>query len=195
MSTSIGKGGFAAAILMVSLALAASRNLVDYSQSLFEKKQLAREQADAPSHCESEDGVACNRAERRQLYALLESMGSDRSYHQPEHRTAVFVADDGFRDGVYIDEVRDSRLQRCAIQPFSIPGITGMPLLDGIAARKSGCPFDSYGYQYLPDHGTSSNLGQETPCSMAREHGFAQVAVIQKQDGHFVAEKRSCDPT
>jgi hypothetical protein len=127
---------------------------------------------------------------RHNLYALLERLGRDPSLHRGD--TGVYVADPAFFEGAYIDRPSDTILDRCAIQPFSIPALTGMPLVAGLRARHNGCKYESYAYQYLPPREIAEAAILTKPCALAQLRGLQKVVVIERTNTNFTASRLDC---
>lgn len=183
-------GRWAAALLLMGcLATATGWNLVEYHRAMGKKFELAQQTAALPMGCDLDD-KACERAVRHNFYALLQALKQDPTYVKQQY--AVFVDDPRFFSGAYIDKPFDTLLMPCAIQPFSIPALTGMPLLSALHERGNDCAYNSYGYQYLPNHASASEADLEDACALAHDRGFSHVAIIHRQDERFVAERRNC---
>lgn len=127
---------------------------------------------------------------RHNLYALLERLGQEPSLHRGD--TGVYVADPAFFEGAYIDRPSDTVLERCAIQPFSIPALTGMPLVAGLLARHDGCKYQSYAYQYLPPREIVDAAMLTQPCALAQLRGLHKVVVIERRNTNFTASRLDC---
>lgn len=176
-------------VLMGGLATAAGWNLVDYHRVMGKKLEVAQQMATLPMGCDIDD-KACERTVRHNFYTLLQALKLDPAYSK--QRYAVFVDDPSFFAGAYIDQPYDTLLKPCAIQPFSIPALTGKPLLGALHARDNGCAYNSYGYQYLPNHAPASEADLEDACTLAHDRGFTHVAIIRRQGEGFVAERSDC---
>lgn len=128
---------------------------------------------------------------RLQLYSLLNSLGNDKSLHA-SNRFGVVVLDPDFYRGRYIDKPLDTILKSCAIQPFSVPALTRMPLLSPFAPESENCRYEAYGYQYLPARHPMGSDDKTNPCELAKIRGFAHLVVISKDGDAFVEKRVDC---
>jgi hypothetical protein len=180
--------GFIGLALMCAMG-AMLNNVQSYHLLLLQQKQqvegMAVSLAARGEHNENSDAIL-----RHNFYSLLETLGRDSSLHHGD--TGVFVADAAFFDGTYIDKPVDTLLERCAIQPFSIPALTGMPLVAALRARQTRCTYDSYAYQYLPGHEPIDPTILSQPCALARLRGLRNVVVIDRKNITFTASRLDC---
>jgi len=167
-------------VLSYRLLLQKQENQADVIAASFE---------DRKAQGEGEGGNADMQV-RRNFYALLEGLGRDPTLHRGD--TGVYVADPAFFEGAYIDRPSDTVLDRCAIQPFSIPALTGMPLVAGLFARHDGCKYESYAYQYLPHREIADAAILSKPCALAELRGLRKVVVIERKDRNFTASRLDC---
>lgn len=165
-------------------------NVLSYRLILQQREQQAEGLA-ASLAVPTEHDESANEILRHKLYTLLEMLGKDPSLHHGD--TGVFVADPAFFDGTYIEKSPDAVLERCAVQPFSIPALTGMPLIAALRARQNSCKYDSYGYQYLPRHESIDAMVLSQPCALARLRGLRNVVVIDRKNTIFTAARIDCE--
>ncbi|WP_454732086.1 MULTISPECIES: hypothetical protein [Cupriavidus] len=171
---------------MTGLAAFAIKNVLAYRDVMADRLTRAQRLAALSADTDTE------RVARHNFYALLGKLGNMPALHEGG-RFGVFVTDSEFFKGAYIDRPVDTTLTACAIQPFSIPAFTGMPLLSGLLSRDNGCHYDSYGYQYLPHDEMLSSEALAQPCVLARRRGMRQVVVIDRHDVDFAARRIDCD--
>lgn len=176
---------FAALAVLSALAL---RNVCVYRETLAARHDAVLASVQEPKSVS--DSAAGNET-RREFYALLERLGSLSDLHG-KNDIGVFVSDDDFYEGAYIDRPQDTILERCAIQPFTIPAMTGLPLVSGLLVRGGQCRYHSYGYQYLPLRAGESRGMALQPCKLAASRGFRELLVIRREDSHFVSERIDC---
>jgi hypothetical protein len=173
-----------------SACAAALHNVLNYREIFQQSEKEAATDAEWLNGATKDTGPMAALSVRVNLYRLLEALGKDESLQHGD--TAVFVSDAEFFDGAYIDKPIDTILERCAIQPFSVPALTGMPLISALRARRNGCKYDSYGYQYLPMD-TSTRVSElSQPCALAQLRGIKNVVVIKRKDQDFSAMKVVC---
>ncbi|WP_186307977.1 hypothetical protein [Paraburkholderia sp. BCC1884] len=165
-------------------------NVLSYRMVLQEREKAADGVAASLAALGERNGNA-DAILRRNFYAVLEMLGKDPSLHHGD--TGVFVADSAFFDGAYIDKSPDAVLERCAVQPFTIPALTGMPLIAALRDRHNNCKYDSYAYQYLPAHEAIAPAGSAQPCTLARLRGLRKVVVIHRVDTTFTAARLNCE--
>lgn len=180
-------------LVLVSLCLAALNNVITYRAVIgwkWEESSRLAKLLDRHADGEEVSAEARDRRLRNELYSLLLSL--DDTSLKSGKRSAVVVADPAFHQGAYIDRPFDTILERCAIQPFAIPALTGMPLLGGLDARNPECRYDSYGYQYLPKHAAAGQSAPRAPCALAGEGAFDSVFVIDRHEAGFTATRVDC---
>ncbi|PLP96986.1 hypothetical protein [Cupriavidus pauculus] len=176
-------------LAVVGIALAGT-NVISYHQKFADKMAEAKSAVTAVrSHQTIDDST--NIAERSRLYELLTNLGRDKELHG---RTpyGVVILDPDFYRGAYVDKPYDTLLDACAIQPFVVPAITGMPLLSPFAPEQDKCRFESYGYQYLAPRHPMTEDEAEFPCKLASARGFTHIVVIRKENHQFTSERMSC---
>ncbi|MCP3726167.1 hypothetical protein M3I53_24065 [Paraburkholderia sp. CNPSo 3272] len=130
-----------------------------------------------------------NQRLRRDFYSLLEGIGVDGSIDRKH--TAIYIDDDDFYRGRYIDKPQDTILEPCAIQPFSVPAVAGLALLSGLNARSNGCKYTAYGYQYLPQ-ASGGKYEVSQPCDVADRAGLRFVIVIERKDDDLQEARLDC---
>ncbi len=188
MAAAWGARRISAMLLLAALAAAAGRNVFEHHMTLLQTRQGMQQLAGNPQEC-GEDRKECNLDVRHNFYTLLEKLGKEPAYHR-DRQTGIVIDDPAFFQGAYVDRPFDTILQPCAIQPFSVPALTGMPLLGALRSRDNGCLYDSYGYQYLPEF--PDEHASEDPCALARARGLERVLIIGRKDKNFAVEERSC---
>jgi hypothetical protein len=176
-------------VLLLCATAAVLHNLLSYRVILQQRVPQAESQAVSLTVREEHDDNA-DEALRHNFYALLESLGKDPSLHRGD--TGVYVGDPAFFDGAYINKPSDTILERCAIQPFTIPALTGMPLVAALRARQNGCKYDSYAYQYLPAHESIDPAILSQPCALMRLRGLRNVVVVDRRGTTFTAARLDC---
>ncbi|BCF98100.1 hypothetical protein PPGU19_026690 [Paraburkholderia sp. PGU19] len=176
-------------LTLVCATGAVLNNVLSYrlvlQQRAHQAEDLAASLAAGGEHDENTDAAL-----RYNFYSLLKTLGKDPALHHGD--SGVFVADAAFFDGAYIDKPSDTVLERCAIQPFSIPALTGMPLVSALRIRQNGCKYDSYAYQYLSAHEPIDATILSRPCALARLRGMRNVVVINRIDTSFTASRLDC---
>jgi hypothetical protein len=178
-------------VLAMICALAmALNNVRSYHRVFASRERCAEVAALALAQADASGEQTNNAAVRRRFYTVLQKLESDRSLNRGE--TGIFVDDALFYEGAYIDRPLDTILRSCAIQPFTIPALTGMPLLGALRARHNGCTYDSYGYQYLPRYESIGATELSQPCALARLRGLRKVIVIARQAATFSAKELDC---
>ena len=177
-------------IIVAWACVAVLQNVLNYREVFLQNEQKAETAAAWLNSPNKHVGPMADLDVRVNFYTLLETLGKDESLHQGD--TGVYVADPDFFDGAYTDKPGDTVLGRCAIQPFAIPALTGMPLIAALRSRENGCKYDSYGYQYLPRDTsiTASDIAQ--PCALASLRGLKKVVVINRHEELFFAKKVNC---
>jgi hypothetical protein len=182
--------------LIATLCVLTFQNLVNYTRQLSSKKT----QADAAKNPTHSAAVAANfdsREEwhqlkiRLQLYSLFNSLGSDKTLHANDN-FGVIILDPDFYRGKYTDISHGSILEVCAIQPFSVPALTRLPLLSPFASDSGGCVYESYGYQYLPTRRPAGNYENVDPCELAGARGFTHLVLIDKKHDSFAEIRVNC---
>ena len=187
---------FGVYILTAALCMLAIQNVISYNGK-FATKRIHAESTDASIRSAAvPTGVSSPEEWRQfttrlQLYSLLNSLGNDKSLHAAT-RFGVVVFDSDFYRGRYVDKPLDTTLKACAIQPFSVPALTRMPLLSPFAPESGSCRYESYGYQYLPTRHPMGNDDKANPCELAKVRGFANLVVISKDGDAFVEKRLDC---
>jgi hypothetical protein len=176
-------------LALCGAAAAMLDNVVNYRQILQQREGEADAVAASLPGLKKQ-GANTDALLRLNFYTLLERLGRDPALHHGD--TGVFVADPAFFQGAYIDRPADTVLDRCAIQPFSIPALTGMPLVAGLRERQNGCKYESYAYQYLPPREFSDPAILSQPCALAQMRGLQYVVVIDRKNTDFTTMRLDC---
>lgn len=182
---------------MAGLCALAFQNIVKYS-SQFTTKKIQAENIDKLLRTTIEPNDANNSEElnqlktRQHLYSLFNSLGNEKALHA-ETRFGVILLDLEFYRGRYTNKPSDSILDACAIQPFSVPALTGLPLLSPFASDLGNCLYKSYGYQYLPKRHPWVKNKNLNPCEQAKSRGFHHVVVIRKNGDAFEENRLDCE--
>ncbi|MFM0488849.1 hypothetical protein [Paraburkholderia graminis] len=177
-------------LALFSATAAILNNVLSYRLILQQRQQQAEDVAVSLATPGKHD-ESTNEMLRHNFYALLEALGNDPSLHHGD--TGVFVTDPAFFDGAYIEKSPDAVLDRCAVQPFTIPAMTGMPLVAGLRARQNACKYDSYAYQYLPGRKSIDPAVLSQPCALTRLRGLRKVVVIDRKDMTFTTTRLDCE--
>ena len=70
----------------------------------------------------------------------------------------------------------------CTAQPFLIPALIGVPMVDGLPPDKITCPIDpdtGFGYNAYPEDARASTKSDAELCDDARQVGFERVAILE----------------
>ncbi len=182
-------------LAIASIALAGA-NVISYHHKLADKLEEAKRfgssiQSITTSENSKLSDSQIDLVERARLYKLLNALGRDKNLHDGE-KIGVVILDPDFYRGAYISKPHDTLLAPCAMQPFVVPALTGMPLLSPFAPRTEKCRYESYGYQYLAARLPMAEEGIENPCQLALARGFEHVVVVSKENHEFSAMRMDC---
>jgi hypothetical protein len=80
----------------------------------------------------------------------------------------------------------------CNMAPFLIPGLYGLPMLEGIPPDSEHCDLDVYyGYRFFGPDSHARATSDAMLCIRARRKGYSRVAVLE---GPAVAHRLDCAP-
>jgi len=180
-------------LVLLGLALAGA-NILSYRDKFAAKEAAAKLVGASIQSPPADDDIVDGKAglaERSRLYRFLTDLGREKDLHNGTPYGVVILDPDFYR-GVYIDKPTDTVLPACAIQPFVVPALTGMPLLSPFSPESGQCKYESYGYQYLAPRQPMTGDASEAPCKLALARGFSHVVVIKKADHAFQSKRMDC---
>ncbi|MDM0122287.1 hypothetical protein [Variovorax arabinosiphilus] len=184
-------------MLTAILCVLAAQNIINYTRQLATKRIQAKNKADSILAAATPKNFDNPQESRRlttrlKFYSLLNSLGNDKTLHS-EIRFGIILLDPDFYRGTYTEKFGDSILEACAIQPFSVPALTRLPLLSPFASDSGTCSYESYGYQYLPTRHAAGNDEKSNPCELARARSFTHVVVISRTGDAFMESRLNCE--
>lgn len=184
---------FCVCVVIAILYALAFKNVIIYSDKFSLKQAAAESSYNLIKSINISAGVDnyTDSAAVLSFYSLLNSLGNDKTLHSVV-RFGIIVFDIDFYRGRYVKKSVDTILQPCAIQPFSVPALTRLPLLSPFASDLRNCIYESYGYQYLPIRYPMASSSNAAACELAKARGFSHVVVIRKNANLFEARPLNC---
>jgi hypothetical protein len=71
----------------------------------------------------------------------------------------------------------------CSVVPFTIPGLSGLPMINGLPPEKLGCDLAAnYAHMEYPPDSRSVDMSHDQLCEKTRRLGFRRVLVIRNFD-------------